>query len=164
LTPRVLHTEGGTPIRRWRGLVGKDIGGLIYLHRRYARSLPDQDLLARARARLAEVAPFFDYNVIKLAAREGNVTFFHSPDFDVADEPTAGDYVVIRGDGTFKIGHTNAIWHHRWLWVQDDYPGFDVGQSFERSRRWLALSGIDFARIGQRQFWERTVLSRLKTR
>lgn len=48
--------------------------------------------------------------------------------------------------------------------VQDDYAGFDVDASKQRSRVWLALENVDKTRIGRRSFWERTVVPRLNTR
>jgi hypothetical protein len=51
--------------------------------------------------------------------------------------------------------------HHKRLFVADDYDGFDVEASKQRSRKWLALDGIDFRRIGKKSFWEQSVVPRL---
>jgi hypothetical protein len=84
-----------------------------------------------------------------------------SPDFDSADEPTAGEYcrVNLPGKGcgsqpvVTAIRRTSNIWHHKWLWVTDDYEGFDVEASFQRSQVWLALDDVEMSRIGNPKYW-----------
>ena len=86
-----------------------------------------------------------------------------SPNFDTEDEPTVGNYTNVNMDkDTLKTGNSNSIWHHKWVWVMDDYPGFDVQESIERSKRWLEQKDVDFSRIVNRQFWDKTVASKLK--
>lgn len=154
-----LKTQKGSPIRRSRLGVGKEIGGDLYLHRNYESLIPDQIALETNKEALDD----FDYNVVKVR-KDGSMTFFRSPDFDTADEPTAGDYIKVSPDGAASTtSRTNAIWHHKWLFVGDDYTGFDVAASKQRSRDWLALPDIDFSRIGNRKFWEENVVPRIKT-
>lgn len=156
-----LRTERGTPIKRSSLGVGKQIGGDLYLHKSYSGRLPYQDRLALAESRLHEGFPGFNFNVIK-AGKDGSYTFFNSLDFDTADEPTAGNYVRVEGTGKMKAGRTESIWHHKWLWVMDDYKGFDVEESKERSRKWLKLPGIDYSRIGNPAFWKQNVVPHIK--
>ncbi len=42
-------------------------------------------------------------------------------------------------DSKVKKGHSNYIWHHKWLWVKDDYTGFDIEESYRWSEKWLAV-------------------------
>ncbi len=53
------------------------------------------------------------------------------------------------------------IYHHKWLFVPDDYTGFNVAESKARSEQWIALSGVDRSRIGRLSFWEQNVVPRL---
>ena len=117
-----IQTQKGTKIRRSHLGVGKDIGGSIYLHKMYSDTLPNQQGLQEA---IEQLPAGCEYNVIK-AAKDGSYTFFNSPDFDTADEPTAGPFVRIAPRNGKTLGQTANIWHHKWLWVKDDYPGFDV--------------------------------------
>ncbi len=92
------------------------------------------------------------------------VSFIHSADFDSADEPTVGDLYTIKVDGSASFRRQLAdpwIYHHKWLFVAEDYKGFDVESSKDRSRHWLALDVIDFRRIGRRSFWHENVASQL---
>jgi len=48
------------------------------------------------------------------------------------------------------------------LFVDDDYQGFDVEASKERSRQWIALGDVDRSRIGKASYWKEHVVPRLK--
>ena len=158
---RVAKTLKGSSIKRSKYGVGKDIGGEIYLHRNYESVIPDQDALAKAKATLKKDRPNFKYNALKFS-KDGAFTFFNSPDFDSSDEPIAGKYVRVPLDGKLKDGETKSIWHHKWLWVKDDYKGFDVEKSYNRSLAWLKIPDIDYARIGSKDFWEKNVVPLIK--
>jgi hypothetical protein len=45
--------------------------------------------------------------------------------------------------------------------VRDDYPGFDVQASRDRSRAWTQLAGVDVRRIGRRSYWIERVVPRI---
>jgi len=107
----------------------------------------------------------FDYNLIAYAPKTGAFTFTQSPDFDSAPEPTVGAQVLVKPDGTtraMKPQNDPWIYHHKWLWVQDDYNGFDVEESVQRSQQWMTLPNIDYSRIGKKSFWEKNVVPDLK--
>jgi hypothetical protein len=156
---KLLKTLNGSAIKRSKLGVGKDIGGEIYLHKDYEQLIPDQEALKKAKQVLKASYPDFTYNTLKFSKIK--FTFFSSPDFDTADEPTAGSYVTVIGD-TAKAGKTASIWHHKWLWVQDTYQGFDVEAAYKRSAKWLKLPNIDFSRIGNKAIWERDYVPLIK--
>lgn len=46
----------------------------------------------------------------------------------------------VRSGGTMKLHHALAdpyIYHHKWLFVAEDYREFDVAKSQDRSVSWL---------------------------
>jgi hypothetical protein len=53
------------------------------------------------------------------------------------------------------------IYHHKWLFVDDDYRGFDTEQSKARSQQWITLGDVDRARIGRQSYWQEQVVPRL---
>lgn len=154
-----LKTQKGSPIKRSKYGVGKQIGGALYVHVDYLHDIPFDF------SDYIEVLYQFDqdfyYNVIKWDKKRGNVTFFCSPEFDTVDEPSAGNYVIIKKDFTARKAYTSQIWHHKWLWVRDDYKGFDIEASFKRSRLWLQLPDIEFAKIGNKEYWQTYYLPRI---
>ena len=160
---RVLKTQKGSAIRRSKYGVGKVIGGRIYVHKDYVERLPEplRDLYAAAAAAMKVVAPEFAWNATAIDLKGDKVTLMEAPDFDTADEPRVGVYWTVAPGKPPKRGQTNQIWHHKWLWVDDDYRGFDVNQSFERSRKWLALPDIPFAKIGKPELWQKFIAGKL---
>ena len=147
------------PKRSGRFGVGKEIGGAVYVHRQYESVLP----AAVQNAKLF-LPKDFAYTVIKYVLADDTVSFIESPDFDSADEPTVGNLYTIKNDGkaSFRRKLTDPwIYHHKWLFVADDYAGFDAAASKLRSRQWLSLDDIDFQRIGKESFWTEHVVARL---
>jgi hypothetical protein len=149
------------PVRSRRYGIGKEIGGAVYLHRSYEHLLGV--VVEEAREHLP---PDFDYTVVKYQLASSVVSFIHSPDFDSSPEPTVGDIWVIFPDGRTQLRRQLAdpyIYHHKWLFVADEYPGFDVAASKSRSLAWMRLPGVDRTRIGRLSYWENAVLPRLQT-
>lgn len=143
--------------RRWRGNVGKSIGNAVYAHRNYETEIIPHDVLANAQQHLDG----FDYNIVKYVPKTGAVTFIQSPEFDSTPEPAVGDMLLVKPDGTTKGMSPSGdpwIYHHKWLFVKDDYPGFDVDESKQRSAAWMGLPDIDYRRIGKKSFWEKFVV------
>lgn len=140
--------------------VGKEIGGAVYLHRQYESLLGEA--VANAKTHLPDD---FDYTVVKYSEKTGLVSFIASPNFDTAPEPTVGDSIAVTPDGRVSRRKQLAdpyIYHHKWLFVADDYEGFGVSESKRRSLAWMALPDIDRRRIGRQRYWSDHVLNRLK--
>ena len=151
--------DSALPKRSARFKVGKEIGGAVYVHKQYESLLPESVQKAKL-----FLPPEFSYTVVKFQMSEQTVSFIQSTDFDSADEPTVGDLYTIKADGSASFRrqlNDPWIYHHKWLFVTDDYKGFDVEASKTRSRQWLRLPDIDFTRIGKKSFWQQYVLPRL---
>lgn len=139
--------------------VGKDIGGNIYVHRQY------ESVLGEAVQTAKKLVPSdFQYTIIKLNLSTQGVTFVVSPDFDEADEPIVGRFILVREDGTTLERNQlddPYIYHHKWLMVKDDYSGFDAAESKRRSALWLSLKDVDKSRIGRKGYWDSQVVPRI---
>lgn len=147
------------PKRASKFSVGKLIGGCLYVHELYDNVLPEKVV-----HHINKHSGDFEYEIIKYCPKNNAVTLIQSPDFDTAPEPTVGPGLLIKGDGTIKHIKPPSdpwIYHHKWLFVKDNYPGFDVEESKERSRRWMSLDNIDYSRIGKKSFWEKNVVPRI---
>lgn len=152
-----LKTLNGSVIKRSKYGVGKEIGGKIYLHRNYAEDVIPSDIYNRAKQILKQEYPDFKYNCVEWGLKDHSVRFDEAPGFDKQREPIVGDYVTVFEDGSTKKGHTDYIWHHKWLWVKDDYKGFDVAKSWEWSRKWLnTLNGKTYD-VNGKQYSDRGV-------
>lgn len=132
-----ICTLKGTKIRRYKNIVGKRVGRQIYVHKDYAHEILGHKMLGLAQAVLQSSMPDFQYNCVMYSG--GYIRFDSAPDFDTAREPHVGKYVSINLFRACcdKIGESKHIWHHKWLWVKDDYKGFNVAQSKKWSQFWL---------------------------
>jgi hypothetical protein len=76
-----------------------------------------------------------------------------------------GDSILVRQDGTtrhLRQPKDPYVYHHKWLFVADDYTGFDVRESKARSRAWMQLADVDRSRIGKKSYWREKVVPRLQ--
>ena len=155
-TPLAVGTVGG-PVAGMRR-VGKVIGGRHYVHRDYAHLVVPRRALDRAVRIAEEIYPNHTWEMVRYRSSTGDVTFIDSPDFNEANEPTVGDSVTVRSNGAATRRAAPAdpeIWHHKWMFVGDDYQGFDVQESKERSELWAPhVPAEEKSRIGRKGYWE----------
>lgn len=140
--------------------VGKIMGHDLYLHKSYEHLLP-QDRLKFAKKEMNKIQPNFEYTIIKYNKKTHSFSFIYSPDFDTSDEPIVGDILRITQEGEVKIMKQKfdpQIYHHKWNFVANDYNGFDVKKSIERSISWKKLVGNNkevSSRIGTQSYWKK---------
>ena len=130
-----LYTLKGSIIKRYQDKVGKQIGGKIYVHRKYMRQVISLDLLEW----ILRYVPYgTKYNTVMWDTKKDIIRFDEALNFNTAREPWAGNFITINVSGKVEKGHTEAIWHHKWMWVRDSYNGFNVKESYEWSELWLS--------------------------
>lgn len=156
--------------------VGKVICGTKYIHKSAFTSLDDNEKQF-INSKIDSVEDFcalgtFLYDIIKFNIKENKLSLIQSPDWDSATEPTVGDSVSIKNNGTlyFKKSNNKQIYHHKWLFVCDDYAGFDVKKSKWWSNYWeyhpyiLKLKNEDKyfkSKIGNKSYFEK-ILKNIK--
>ena len=131
----IFKTNNGSVIKRYKGIVGKDIGGQLYVHKDYAREVIPKDVIKFG---LYKLPKDFKYNSMMWDRRRNIIRFDSVPGFDSEREPVVGEYIAVLPDGSTRKGISNYIWHHKWLWVKDDYNGFNVDESKQWSEEWLS--------------------------
>ncbi len=147
--------------KRHKDSVGKDMMGKIYFHKNYAYDIIDKDIYDKALSILKDNFPNFTFNCLCYNPKEPNIVRFdEAPDFDTSREPIPGDMIQVNiDDGSCKKSHSNQIWHHKWMWVKDDYSGFDVKASRDWSNKWVDILTKDddwsyyVKRIGHKKYW-----------
>ena len=141
---------GGTVYQRSKKYgVGKEIGGKIYVHRDYANRVNPVEY----KRALRYLRKPFTFRCVMFDMKNHIVRFDEAPDFDIEREPHPGKFIEVDlVTGKIRQGHSNMIWHHKWMWVKDSYQGFDVGRSFNWSKRWTSVMTHP---SGSRKIWER---------
>ena len=137
--------------------VGKHIGNAVYAHRTYEHVIVPASELKKAKE--AAGTSICGYECIRYNRRSRSVAFQFCDDFDVADEPTVGDTILVNPDGNITVtprGSDPMVWHHKWMWVSDAYAGFDVEASKKRSEKWKSyITKYDLSRIGRKSYWDK---------
>lgn len=143
-------------LKRHNNNVGKRIGGYVYFHRQYAKDFNVVGVIADIAKRNVFITD--EYNLVKLALNGVSITLLRVPDWDKVDEPklTASfRYNFIDKEGDFKVyGSNPPVYHHKWLFVKDNYEGFDVEASKRRSA-WIESLPVRKNNIGYQWQWDK---------
>lgn len=139
----------------------KKIGNTFYVHKSNINelfSLLDKCTIERVNVAKDHLPETFDYEIIKFDKKNNKVSFISSPDWNSAREPIVGDsYTTDIVDIAFKVIKSKGqIYHHKWMFVSDDYTGFDVKESKDWSNLWTELLPRDRnikSRIGYKKYW-----------
>lgn len=142
---------------------GKKIGSTLYIHKSAVHVVSDsmKKIIEKG---LKWIPSDFAYEIIKVNVSGQEVSFIASNDWNTSSEPIVGNsYKVnlLKGVLSFSKGRERnpQIYHHKWMFVLDDYDGFDVETSKKRSEEW-ENSGLVFERkkIGNFDYWNEHVL------
>lgn len=143
---------------RRNGSVGKKIGSKTWGHVDYiGEIIPGAYIKTVLMIALeAGIKP----SVVRYDAVKDEVCLIECLDFETAEEPVVGRSLSIPMNGEWKITNppkNPLIYHHKWMFVKDDYEGFDVKESKKRSIWWKSQMGRDrylSNRIGRLSFWQ----------
>jgi len=132
---------------------GKKMGNDVYMHKNYESYLPS-DILKENKSLLPKD---FNYTIIKWNKKDNSMSFIESKDFDTSDEPIV--------DSSYKVSNGNIrlrdkpkrdqIYHHKWMFVQPDYTGFNYDESKLRSLSWYKKYDYDSKMIGYKDYWDK---------
>ncbi|HJP08339.1 MAG TPA: hypothetical protein QF882_12895, partial [Arenicellales bacterium] len=137
--------------------VGKKIGGELYVHKSSENVIPNLESFK------SKLPKDFTYDIVKHNSKDDIVSFIKSPNWNTVDEPLATTGLKVLSNGTTKELNINQIYHHKWLFVKNDYKGFDVEESIKRSLAWLPLrkdnkiKDFKWASIGRQDSWDKVI-------
>lgn len=141
----------------------KKIYGSIYVHKSNVKSLDEfyQEQINNAIWFLSSQGyPIDTYEVIKINTKKISITFIESEDWDIAREPVVGQAYRVDENGDVRIIKQKSnpqIYHHKWMFVGEDYKGFDLEESKRWSEQWqkiLPNTKEIKSRIGYKKYWE----------
>lgn len=139
----------------------KKIGGSIYVHKsnlKELKSMINENDFNQILYIKDNLLKDFDFTIIKYRKKDNRVSFIESEDWDTAREPIVGDsYTTDIFNIEFKIIKSKGqIYHHKWMFVADDYTGFNIKESKEWSEKWTTTLPNDKSiksRIGYKKYW-----------
>lgn len=143
---------------RHKNNVGKKMGNDIWVHKNYILDYLKKENYEMFRNELPKK---FDFDIVKIT-NEREMSFIKCENFNKEEEPTINLVLKIKFENneyTKKIinkPNDPLIYHHKWMFVKDDYEGFNVLESKERSLLWKTKLGINREvsnKIGRKSFW-----------
>jgi hypothetical protein len=148
-------------VRNKKYNVGKKIGNQIWIHKNYISELMNLDLFEKFKSKIPDD---FNYVVLRWDEKKQELAFIESVDFNTSNEPLVGDSLrVLLSQNEYVLSKRviqqkdPLIYHHKWLFVKDDYVGFNVKESKLRSIEWKSYLGVNSqvtSRIGRLSFWD----------
>ena len=141
-----LKTLKGSKIWYSKFGVGKQVGSKIYFHKSVHDKIVPHDVWDKAMEMKDRIDWMSNYsnpikfNTVCYDLKKPNVVRIDvCPEFDIVDEPRVGTtYTFDTENHIINVATNNQIFHHKWLWVESDYKGFDVNKSYEWSKLWLS--------------------------
>ena len=140
--------------------LGKRISCHLWIHKNYVNDIFTEEEFMKFHSK---VPTTLNYNILRIDLSKNEIAFICCNDFDTSNEPIVGDSIrITKEDNYYSASKINKqpqnplIYHHKWLFVKDNYKGFNVEKSKERSLEWKRVLGVDkkvSSRIGRLSFW-----------
>lgn len=145
--------------------VGKLIGNSIYIHKSSIDILLNEYIKANeVRHNLLSHLKILEddnknFDIIKYDFKEKVFVFLKTQDFDNQNEPIIDSYLKIDNKSIKEIiyKHKKPIYHHKWMFVENSYKGFNISESIKRSFDWKNKLGTNkkiSSKIGYNDFWD----------
>ena len=140
----LAQTEVGHSLKSLRGKliarspygVGRAFGRRIYFHKNYWMNIlsdREQQEFLTASAKVP-----FKYNCVRYSRNFHEFAFLECSDFDTAREPIIGHLCIVTPNLVdYDEAFHGYIIQHKWTYVDNNYRGFSVKESWEWSRKWL---------------------------
>jgi len=140
--------------------VGKKIDKNIWFHKKYINDFMTNEMFNYY---IKDIPKSFSFDIIRYNEKEKELMLIKTKDFNSSHEPIIEDSYKISIINSVKINYKKStlenplIYHHKWLFVKDDYKGFDVSESKKRSHEWKSVLGVNkelSVKIGRKLFWD----------
>ena len=145
--------------------VGRYFDQSVYVHKDFAHLIPHKIDLQVLEEAEKQLPTDFEYTLIRYDRNSGNISFIQVHNFDTDDDPIGGDSWYIKNPRYIAQGETHRftsgkkdpqVYHHKWVYVPDDYSGFDFKRSRLWSERWRGYAyngGFSTAQLCRLSTW-----------
>lgn len=134
-TPINLAVSG--KLSRYLNNVGLNIDSWITVQKNYASEIVPFNEFLEAQKVLNTRYPLFQYEIVSYNKSLKKIRFEDCPHFDNRENPEIAGYVIYdlkTKNIEFIEPNTTHMLLDKWLLVKDDYTGFNVQESYERSK------------------------------
>lgn len=121
-------------VRYFKG-VGELKSRWVSIQKNYASEIIPYDEFMEAQQALQRKYPLFQYECVSYHTRAHKIKFESCWDFDTAEEPTIKSCITY-DTKTKQLHYQDAdiCILHKWLYVKDDYLGFNVQEAYNHSK------------------------------
>lgn len=138
----------------------KKVGCCMYFHKSNIREMAIL-LDDETKSRLTEAAKWMNehdkpFEVIKVNSKTQDITLLNAIDWNERYEPIVGDSIKFSLDGKIRgLKGGYAVYHQKHLFVSDDYTGFDLFASYNRTLKLETLYKVKHfkKKIGSVKYW-----------
>ena len=140
----------------------KRVGYCLYVHKSNIKELrtkltDDMNIMLDSVIHCVEVELDVPYHIIKVDTKNQKISVIECFDWDKYEEPTVGNSYCFDCNTmrySMKKGGTK-VYHHKWMFVSDDYNGFDIEESKRWSEKWQSVLPKEVkSRIGYKKYWD----------
>jgi len=144
----------------------KTVGSCYYVHKSNIGELLAKVRDENIRNYILTLANRHSFDIIKYNRKDNILSLIICYEFDEVNEPEIGDSIVFKLNEMDKRGHyvvarknNPQIYHHKWMFVSDDYKGFDVSKNKKRSQMLKNIEDFNKkevkSRIGNYNYWKK---------
>lgn len=122
---------------RYQNNVGLNIDSWVIVQKNYASEIVPFKEFIEAQKVLDKNYPMFQYELVSYNKSLKKIKFEDCPHFDTRENPEIARYVIYdlkTKNIEFIEPDTTQMLLDKWLLVKDDYTGFNVQESYERSK------------------------------
>ena len=143
--------------------VGKKIGNKVWFHSLYKEYCKVENINMPT-----DIFDIDKYDVIRFDLKTFEIVLIKCDDFFGKKEPcilntrtytlNKNNEYFISAERNYENNKNKLIYHHKWLFVKDDFPFFNVSESIERSITWKTILGTNksiSSKIGYSNFWDK---------
>ncbi len=158
----IKNSKGKTILRNKKYGVGKDILGNIYFHKAYINSF---DFAEHIKTMIKRLPKNFTFNIVRFNKTNKDASFMNSPDFDSSFYPIVISSIKVNPDNSISpirnYRNNLAIYHHRWLFVKDNYNKFSVETDFHFCKLWNRVPNLISNKYGHLNHWKNVSIPKI---
>lgn len=136
-TTEPIELADRAKLSRYQNNVGLNIDSWVTVQKNYASEIVPFKEFIEAQKVLDKNYPMFPYELVSYNKSLKKIKFEDCPHFDIRDNPEIARYVIYdlkTKNIEFIEPDTIQMLLDKWLLVKDDYTGFNVQESYERSK------------------------------
>lgn len=134
-TTEPIHLSSNETLRRYDNIIGMLEDSWVRVQKNYASDIIPFQEFVKAQSELSTHFPVFQYECVSYNIDSKEIRFENCPYFDEYPEPEIKSFVNYNpSPNSTRYEECSDKIEYKWMLVKDDYTGFDVEESYMRSK------------------------------